>query len=535
MHIEAQIVAFMAVTVLVAYFAARVRVPYAIAMVAAGLGIAVLNFAPVELTSFDLEPRLIFLAFLPGLLFEASFQIDLRLFREYLRPILLLAIPGVLLSTLLTGLLINLEIDLPFREALLFGALISATDPVAVIALFRQLGVDRRLEIIVEGESLFNDGVAIILYGVLVGAAAGGSDFSLGETTVSMLVSIAGGAALGAAAGALFALLMARTDDRLLNLALTTILAYGTYILAEDLLQERVSPVIAVVVAGIVAGNYHPPGAGFAVSAATIAIFWEFVVFVINSAVFLLIGLEVDILSLLATLRPIALAIVIVLAVRAAVIYLLRLLVGRLPSGPKIPLRWAHVIYWSGLRGAVTVALALSLPFAIESRGLLINMTFGYVLFSLIVQGLTAPLLLRRLGLTRRSDVERQFEAALAEMATAQASFAAINRLQQDGILPPESADILRRQFDETIGEQQRQINALIASEPGLIKSSAGAVRRELLYSQREALNRLLRRGLISEEVYSDAIRALDEQASESPSAAWMPAEPPSGSTQPLE
>lgn len=188
---------FLTISVLVAYLATRLRVPYTIAMVLVGLGVSLLHLGLGQYLAIELEPELILLIFLPGLLFEASYHIDLTLLRANLRSILLLAIPGVLVSTIIVGLIVNLGLGLSVGEALLFGVIISATDPVAVVALFKQLGVDRRLGIIVEGESLFNDGVAIVGYSILIGIAAGTSTFNLADSAVNFVVTVAGGATLG--------------------------------------------------------------------------------------------------------------------------------------------------------------------------------------------------------------------------------------------------------------------------------------------------------------------------------------------------
>ena len=350
---------FLTVAVLVAYAATKLRIPYTIAMVLVGLGVSILGTSQGFQLAIDLEPEIILFIFLPGLLFEASYHIDLSLFRENLRAILLLAIPGVLISTATVGLLVYTGLGLPLEVALLFGIIISATDPVAVVALFKELGVDRRLGILVEGESLFNDGVAIVGYGILVGIAAGGGSFELADTLIDFFVTVAGGALLGLVLGFLFAELMKRTDNPLIDIALTTILAYGTYLLAEEGLHALVSPVIAVVVAGIIVGNYGARGRYAATSTTMIVTFWEFAVFLINSAIFLLIGLEVQSGLLLDNIGAVLLAIGAVLVARAVVVYGLRPLINRKP--PIVPLKWTHAQFWGGMRGAVSVALVLLL------------------------------------------------------------------------------------------------------------------------------------------------------------------------------
>jgi CPA1 family monovalent cation:H+ antiporter len=482
--------AFLTAAVLVSYGASRLRLPYTVAMVLVGRCVSILRAVTGHHLSGELEPELILLVFLPGLLFEASFHLDLHQLRTNLRPILWLAIPGVLISALVVGLFARVGLGLSLVEALLFGVLISATDPIAVVALFKELGVDKRLGVVMEGESLFNDGVAIVGYSILVGIAAGADSFSLVESLIGFVVTVAGGATLGIVAGFLFAELIKRTDEPLINIALTTILAYGTYLLAEEGLHGLISPVIAVVVAGVIVGNYGSSGRHSATSTTMIATVWEFVVFVINSAIFLLIGLQVEVTGLWGRIGAVTLIVAAVLGARAIVVYLLRLIIN--VKQPAIPLAWGHVMFWGGMRGAVGIALVLSLPAAIVSRELLITLAFGYVLFSVVVQGLTIKPLLNRLGLTRGSEKEREFEESLSQMAAAQASVAALERMHQEHLLSGPIADHLR------------------------------ILQREMASAQKRSLLVLLRRGIISEEVHSQFIARIDEALRQRSSQDWI-------------
>lgn len=502
-------VIFMTVAVLVAYAATRLRIPYTIAMVLVGLGVSVLRLGSQLHLTVELEPDLILLIFLPGLLFEASYHIDLTLLRANMRSILLLAIPGVLISTIVVGLIVYTGLSIPLEVALLFGVMISATDPVAVVALFKELGVEKRLNVIVEGESLFNDGVAIVGYTILVGIAAGRTTFSLGDTAIDFVVTVAGGATLGLVLGFAFAELMKRTDNPLIDIALTFILAYGTYLLAEAGLHGLVSPVIAVVVAAIVVGNYGAWGRHSATSTTMIVTFWEFAVFLINSAIFLLIGLEVDSSLLLDKIGPVALAIGAVLLARAIVVYGLRLVINR--RSVAIPLDWAHVMFWGGMRGAVGIALVLSVPLVIEQRSDLVALVFGCVLFSVVVQGLTIRPLLSRLGLTRRSEKQREFEEALCQIATAEASSNALHRMREQHMVSKLPADRLQRRFESLVDERRQDLFRLVNEDPSLAEANVRLVQQEIGHAQKQTLLRMLRRGVISEEVYSKFDAEIDE------------------------
>lgn len=513
METEAQVVILLAVAVLVGYVSSKIRVPYTIAMVITGLGVSVAQLRFLNLNAFHLEPRLILLTFLPGLLFEASYHIDIGQFRDNLRPILLLAVPGVFLSTLITGWLVKTVLGLPLADAMLFGVLISATDPISVTSLIKTLGVDRRLGIILEGESLFNDGVSIVVFGILVGLATGARTFSVIGGISTFVMTFLGGILLGGLAGLLFSEFMRRTEEPLIDLGLTTVLAYGVYLLAEQVFHGLVSPVIAVVVAGIIVGNYGSEGRHGATSNAMILVFWEFIVFLINSAIFFLIGFEVDLGQLAVSIQPVVLSIIAILATRAIVVYALRYVINRREN--LVPLRWAHIIYWGGLRGAVSIALALSLPLSLPTRSLLITLTFGYVLFSLLVKGLTISPLLHRLGLTRASSAERSFQESMVKMAEAQAALRAIDDLHRDNMLSDAMARRLRREYTESVRNYQRQLDLMVVSEPTLAKVNAQLVQREIAYSQKQALAQLLRRGVVSEEIYRTGIHEIDERVRE--------------------
>jgi CPA1 family monovalent cation:H+ antiporter len=520
MGLESQLIGLLIIAVLVATVARRFRVPYTVAMVVTGLGVGFLRLGP-DLGYLTLSPHLILVTFLPGLLFEAGYHLDLRALRSNIRTILILAVPGVLLSMAIIGYLLHLLLGLPLADAMLFGILISATDPISVIALFKEMGVNKRLSVIVEGESLFNDGAAIVLYTILVGVASGEHTFSLSQSLTEFFVTVAGGAALGVVMGLIFGEAMKRTDDHLLDIALTTILAYGTYLLAADVLHEAVSPVIAVVVAAIYIGNYGARGEYSATSQVTIISFWEFVSFLLNSAIFLLIGLQIEPVALVSYAIPVGVAVGAVLLARAIVVYVLGFIVDR--GVRPMPLSWAHVLVWGGLRGAVSMALALSLPATIRSRNLLEIMAFGYVLFSLILQGLTMRPLLNALGLTHISSKTRDFERRRARIAMSQAAIRAIDEMGQEHILTGPMCQQLRSVFEERIAGEWRDLEKLVAGTPSLVTADVRLVQHEIAGSQKQALMRLQRRGILSAEVYDEMASEIDERQARMDREQWQP------------
>jgi CPA1 family monovalent cation:H+ antiporter len=374
------------------------RIPYTVALVLGGLLLSLLHLSflsPLQPNQRPnwLTPDVILILFLPALVFAGSVTIDVRDLLRDAVPLLALANAGVLLATLVTGYLVHWAFGLPILIALLFGAIISATDPISVLAIFKDLRMDKRLSVLIEGESLLNDGTAVVLFQILLaGVVAGG--LSAGKGIGQFLWAVLGGAVLGSALGYAASKITQTIDDPQIEITLTTIVAYGSYLLANHL---HLSGVIATASAGLMVGNF---GAKKGMSARTRTVlesFWEYVAFVMNSLVFLLIGLEVHIGALAHAWRPVLFAIAAVLTGRALSVYLLVPLSNLFAE--KIPFPWQHVTVWGGLRGALALALALSLETTFPYRDRILDLTFGVVVFSILVQGLTMKPLLRVLGL----------------------------------------------------------------------------------------------------------------------------------------
>jgi len=501
---ETIFIALLFIASLVAIIAKRLHLPYTIALVITGL-LAGLFVSPL-VPAFELTPHLIFQIFLPALLFEAAFHLDFGQLRDNIRIITLLAIPGVLLSTFVVGLILHFGIGLGWPVALLFGSLISATDPISVLAIFKELGVARRLSIIVEGESLFNDGTSIVLFRILMAIALTGQFSLLGS--IQQFVQVAfGGALLGLLVGYFFSHLIRPIDDYLVEVALTMVLAYGIFFLAEAL---HISGVIAVVVTGLVVGNY---GTRIGMSPTTklnLVSFWEFVAFVVNSLIFLLLGLQIDLPVLIADAYPILWAIGAVLAARAIVAYPMTHLICRFVRS--IPHSWHHVLFWGGLRGSISLALALSLEAAIPNRELLQVMAFGYVLFSLLVQGLTVSPILGRLNLVCRPEERLEYERKRGRLLALRAAWQMLKGMQDDGILSPLVWQTLNNEYRLEGERLAAEVEALYQDHAHLQQDELMVTRRESLRVQKSALLSLLQQGVISDEVYRDLVTGLDRR-----------------------
>lgn len=373
---------------LVAMLTRRVQLPYSVGLVAAGIVLTLLPFSP----ALDLTRELLFVTLLPPLIFEAAFYLHWNELRRNLGVILVLATAGVALSTAITSTTMHFLVDWPWASALVFGVLISATDPVSVIAMFKEAGVKGRLRLLVEAESLFNDGTAAVGFAIAATLATGSNLSSL--QMAGMLFSTAfGGILSGAAVGGALLLLMWRTTDYLVELTFTTIAAYGSFLLAEHF---HFSGVLATLTTGLMMGNLGPMGALSTRGREGIEGFWEFAAFVANSFVFLLIGIREGQQHILAFWPSALAAIAAVTLGRAAAIY-----PGCLPfqwSGLRVTTRHQHIMVWGGLRGALALALALGLPPEVPRREDIISVSFAVVAFSVFVQGLTIKPLMRKYG-----------------------------------------------------------------------------------------------------------------------------------------
>ncbi len=494
---EEIIVILLLIASAVAVAARRLRVPYTVGLVIIGLVITLLNPQQVRFA-----PQIIMLLLVPPLVFEAAFHIRVDDLRHDLGLILLLAVPGVVLTTLLVGWLVSWGTGLALQAALVFGGLIAATDPVAVVALFRSLGAPRRLQVLLESESLLNDGTAIVMFGLMLSAALQGS-FDLRQSITQFITVSGGGVVVGLIFGLSISQFIKRIDDPLVETTLTTALAFGSYLLAETL---HVSGVLAVVTAGIISGNTSRE----TMSASTRLVvynFWEYAAFIANSFIFLLIGLTIDLNILFENWQAIAWAIFAALAARIVSTY------GFSVFRREVPAKWKHVLFWGGLRGAITLALALSLPeegiFAAE-RGRLQAMAFGVVLFTLLVQGFSMNWLVKKLKLIVRLPAQDEYELRHARFVAGRSSYDYLRRRSQEGMISEhtwQKLSALMKKQNDLLMDEVRQV---MTSEPEVEAEELDTAYREALRAQRAALTGLLRDGVISEETYSKLIGEVD-------------------------
>ena len=508
MDIETAFILLFVIATAVAIAARRVRIPYTVALVMAGLVLGALQLFPAP----ELTKTLLFSVFLPGLIFEAAFHIDSREFRRNLITITSLAVPGVVVSTALvafslTPLIAGLRVTPGFdwKSALVFGALISATDPVAVVALFRNIGAPPRLTMLLDGESLLNDGTAIVFFTLSL-ALLSGTATTATQLVLQFLSIVGGGVAIGVAVGMAASLLARKIDDPMIEITLTTIAAYGSFVFAESL---HASGVIATVAAGMLCGNYGARGGGMSPSTRIATeTFWEYVAFALNSIVFLLVGFEVHLASLVADWVPILVAYLVVTVGRALMISIgsgfLRL------TRERFPWRWSAVLTWGGLRGALPMVLVLSLPKTLAYRDLLISMTFGVALLSILVQGLTMSGLLKYLGLTSEAAGRTAYEVLRGRLQAAAAALGELDRMSARRAASRSVLEALRAEYEQQVQKAEQQLKELALSSEELQQQDGHRIRRHLLEVERDRVMEALRHGAMGHESVERLLADID-------------------------
>ena len=505
-RVEEIIIAMLFIAAIVGLVAQRFGIPYTIGLVVVGFGLA---FLP-QIQPLNISPEVILALLVPPLVFEAAFLLNFNDLRRDLRLVLTLAVPGVILTTFLVGGMVSFGANIALPYALVFGALIAATDPVAVVALFRSLGAPKRLQVLLEGESLLNDGTAIVLFSLMVGIALTGQ-VNVGQSVVEFLIISGGGIAVGVAAGILVTQLIGRVDNALVETSLTTVLAYGSYLIAEYVFG--VSGILAVVAAGLATGEIGPRGMS-PTTRLVVFNFWEFAAFLANSFVFLIIGLTTDFDVLLQNVPAILWAILAVLIARVVTVYGLSL-VRR-----DIPVRWKNILFWGGLRGAISLALALSLTANFPHRQQLQSMAFGVVLFTLVVQGLTLRPLLKRSGLVQVSAKQQEYERRHARAIAMRAAQARLQRMYQQGVISSITYQALEPVLQQQMDQLAHAVQESLREEPTLSEQEVAKAWLESLRVQRNTVMSLYHDNIINQETTSNLIAEIDMLLTD-PASTW--------------
>jgi CPA1 family monovalent cation:H+ antiporter len=489
-----QLLVVLSIGSLVAIGARRLNVPYNVALVVVGLLLVVFNIVP----GTPMDPEVVLLVFLPILIFQGALSADAGNLRQAARPILALAVPGVAVSLFATATIASWEIGLPFPVALLLGAVLSITDTVSVLLAFRSVRVPHRLAAIMEGESLFNDGTALVMVGVTATVVMRGFvDFS--EIGRMLFVAIVIGSLLGVMFGMLATLVLRRAPDDLTAVLASIVGAFATALVTEHF---HGSAVIAVVVSGVIIGQemrrHLEPSRVLALTG-----FWEVAAFVANVWLFLLVGIQLSADMLLREAWPIALAVIALHIGRAVAVYGTFGLL-KLTTGEPTPPRWQHVMVFGNIKGALSMAAILALPAGIPYRDRLIAIVFGVTLVTLVTQALPFRAFLRWLGIGggMEDEVAEECRAVLIGARRAQAE---LDNLLSSGLLSRHDHAAQWAEFQRDIIDAERQLRTVGQDSHAHVAVPA------VLAARKAAILDAARRGLITERTAARHVAVLDE------------------------
>jgi len=493
------------IATVVALVTQQLRIPYVTGLVLAGLPIT-----EVLSRRIGLDPALVLNLFLPILIFDAAINTDISRLRNTFKPIALLAGPGSIWSSAIIALLIHFGLGLSWVSAFLLGVILANTDTVSMIAVFKEIRVPSRLTTIVEGETLFNDAAALVLFNLILSIEATGS-LTVIDGIRELLVVALGGAIVGGILGYLSLPVFIRLHDPLSSLLLTVALALGTFQIGQFL---GVSGAVAVVVAGLIFGTLGLTRTPSASDRITLLSFWEYAGFGVNTFIFLLIGIEINPATLWSILPSILFVIVTYQLGRILSVYPL-LAVLRWFDRP-IPWRWQHVLFLGNIKGSLSMALALSIPLALPGRDTIIALVFGAVLFSLVGQGLSLPWLVKRLKINRVSDAMQEASQLQVQLIASKSAQDELESLLKSGVLPKAIYEELWASYQARVAQSERVLRDLYnqhrANSQPHDRSSLDAIRRRLLLAEKGAVSDALRKRIVPEDVAQPYLKELDEK-----------------------
>ncbi len=451
------LVVLLGIAMLMTGISRKLNIPHTILLVIVGmiLGKIAESWSPLKpLAEFQLGPEIMLFVFLPALIFESGFSIDTRQLHRDLPPILMLAVPAMLLSTIFVGLGVWWILDVQLIVALVFGALISATDPVAVVALFKELGAPNRLNVLVEGESLLNDATAIVAFTILLGLAVEGSGIGWSDSIGifgEFIRVFVGGVIVGSLLGFAVCEVLYRMKSELPVILTTSIvIAYASFVLAEHALH--VSGVMAVVGSAIALKRFSTvrfrQDATHAIHSS-----WEVIALSCNSLLFLLVGLTMNLESIISILWAVLLVVGLILIARAFSVYSIVPMATKLFHIPRISMAERHIMWWGGLKGGLAIAVVLSIPDELPEKQFLFDLTIGVVLFTLLVSAPTIRPLMERLGLNKLTEGE-ELELRNSLITARKKSASWLSELREYSLLPKKTTKHLltRIRFAFAIG-----------------------------------------------------------------------------------
>jgi len=504
MSYESVILILFVIASIVAISVRRINLPYTIALMAVGLILGsfhILN--PPHLTQ-----ELLYAIFLPPLVFESAIHLKTSDLQKDILPITTLVVPGVILSTLLTAaVMIVFSSDfvhkITWPIGILFGAAVAATDPIAVVAIFKKLGIPRRLRLLVESESLLNDGTSIVVFVLALNYIQG--SISYGQTVIEFFEIVGLGLLVGAIIGFFTALIMKHVDDAMIVITLSTVAAYGAFLIADKL---NVSGVMSTVEAGLIVGNRGFSQTFFPSIRIATETFWEYIAFAMNSLIFLLMGFTIN-LHMLWELWPLVIiAYISVLVARFLVVNFTWFLFY--PTHLKFPYSWSIVLTWGGLRGALSMVLALSVPDSFEFKDIIVTLVFGVVLLSIFIQGLTMTPLIKLLKLTSPISSLKTYELIKTKIALLEDTLDEIEKFYKKRMLHKTSYESLKEEFQKELDELNEELNKLEPDKKALQIEEVLRAKRRFYMEQKNNLYEMYQNGVISFEVYEELKAQID-------------------------
>ncbi len=493
----------------VAVLAKRIHLPYTIALMGVGLALGAAHL----LNAPKISQEILYTIFLPGLIFEAAIHLRSSEMTKEFWIVTVLVIPGVIISTLATAAVL-IPVSVEFTQidtitwplAILFGAAVAATDPVSVVSIFKELGAPRRLRILIESESLLNDGTSIVVF-ILAMQYLQGHLSSFDASMINFFRIVGLGLLVGTIVGLLASVTMQHLDDAMITITVTTVAAYGSFLIADNL---GVSGVMSTVATGLICGNKGFSQTIFPSIRITTETFWEYIAFALNSLIFLLMGFAIN-LQMLWELWPIVL-----IAYGSVLVARFVVVTGTwalfYPTKLHFPFRWSIAMEWGGLRGALSMVLALSLPDTMAFKEVIVTLVFGVVLLSLFIQGLTMTPLLKMLAIVNTRSQMYDYEMLKAEISMIGETLEDLEKLHKRRMLSKKSMDQLKNEYQKILDETTAKLDTLDIDHDVMMHEEMLRFKRHAILNQKARLLELYQSGTLSSDVYHHLQNELDSK-----------------------
>jgi len=517
----------LAMAILVSMGVRNIKMPYSVGLVLSGLVIAYFHW----IEKIELDSDLIFYIFLPPLLFDAGFNSSLTNLKEHWKIIFALAIPGTIVCIVVVGVVAHYAIGIPWMSALLFGAMIAPTDTISILSIFKEMKIPARLATLVHGESLFNDGTAIIIFKLILSLILveeyNIQNLNYPEFTLMLVLSYAGGLALGGASGLLSGWVMKKIRDHLVEIMFTVLAVFSVYFIAEEI---SVSGIIAVVTTSLFLGHYRQRMGIAPTTQIALSAFWSFAAFTLNSVLFIMIGVMINVNSLMENFWTLVIAWLAVNLGRVVFIYPFSAIVNmatlrnRSHEPHPIPMKWQHILTLGNLKGSLSMALVMSLPESLIYKNQLATLVFGVVLLSLMIQGTTLRPVLRLFRLYTITDDQIEFDKRHGLIISAKAVLTTLTAEFERGLITSSVYGNLKEQYEFTIENAEQSLNRLQNKNATLADAHLQNTYYQMLILQRTVIQNALQQNIVSEDAAADLLKNFDQQIA---SISWAHTENP--------